>query len=154
MPNTERKIFEALREILKANVTLAAYVKNVLDGDRDNIPEEGFPAIILEPEFTREEHATVNRRHMMNVGIQISCVAQHYDFDKQIVGDGTVKGVYDFATDVKNAIDAYPQLNYDATGARVDRYLFRNTDYVREFLPFRIANILFEGQVMTTGATR
>lgn len=153
MANTEREIFVAIRDILKADATLA-YVSDdsILDGFREDIPEEAFPAIMLEPESTSEETVTTNRGHMMRVRVTITCAMKHADYDKQIVGDGSVKGIYDFVDDVKNALDAYPRL--ELVSPRVDRFTFPATRYFFEFFPFRLAEITFEGFVKTAGPNR
>jgi len=153
--DTEKNIFIAVREILKLDATLLPYLAGrVYDGIRENVTEGGLPAIVLEPDSTSEEPGSLTRRHILRPRILIGCYMEHYNFDLQIVGGLGVKGIYEFVADVKNALDVYPQLNYDATTARLDFFRFPDTRYEFELFPLRIAQITFEGQVLTAGASR
>lgn len=160
MANTaDTKIFVAVREILKAStlmVTHGGYVKNVFDGIRTNITEHSFPAIVLEIETTPEE--TVQQKKLMRVNMTIACFMECIDFDKQIVG-GTnvdltvVRGIMDFANDVKNELDKWPTLDYDSSGKRCNYFKTPDTKYDKELFPFRVAEITMQATILTDGAS-
>lgn len=159
----ENKIFVAVREILKASsiykVTAGTppvttgYVVQVLDGIRGDISENAFPAVVLEPGITSEEGGTTGRRSLLRFNLRIVCFMECVDFDKQIIGDVNNKGILDFVNDVKNAIEAYPDLNYDGTGKRCNFYSFPETKFEPELFPFRVAEITMKATVLTDGAS-
>lgn len=155
MASRESEVFQAIAAILAPAVSPSlAYITHILQGDRENVPQLAMPVAILEPEETDESTATTERRHHQIVRIGIFAVMSHADYDKQIVGDLSVKGIYDMVADIKNALDVYPTLNYDNTAPRVNRFTFPGTSYTREFFPFRVARILFEGHLVTAGPSR
>ena len=155
----ENKIFVAVREILKAATIYhthaggAGYMKAVLDGVRGNVPENAFPLTLLEPGVTTEEDGTTSRRRLLRFSLRIICFMECSDFDKQIVGDVSNKGILDFVNDVKNAIEVYPDLNYDGTGKRCNYYSFPETKFEAELFPFRTAEITMRATVLTDGAS-
>lgn len=165
MANTvENKIFVAVREILKAAAiykrtagappVTTGYVEKVLDGIRENITENSFPAVVLEPGVTSEEGGTTTRRRIMAFNLRIVCFMECADFDKQIVGDANTKGILDFVNDVKNALEVYPNLNYDGTGKRCDFFSFPEVKFEPELFPFRVAEITMRATVLTDGASQ
>lgn len=160
----ETKIFVAVREILKAASiykrtagtppVTTGYVVQVLDGVRDNVTENSFPAVLLEPGITAEEDGTTTRRRLMRFNLRIVCFMECADFDKQIVGDANTKGILDFVNDVKNALEAYPDLNYDGTGKRCNFFSFPETKFEADLFPFRVAEITMRATVLTDGASQ
>ncbi len=164
MANTvENKIFVAVREILKASAiyevtagvppVTTGYVKKVLDGVRGDIAENAFPAVVLEPGITTEGDGTTTRRRLLRFNLRIVCFMECADFDKQIVGDANTKGILDFVNDVKNALEAYPDLNYDGTGKRCNFFAFPEVKFEPELFPFRVAEITMRATVLTDGAS-
>lgn len=163
MANTvEQKIFVAVREILKASSiyrrtagvppVTTGYLVQVLDGVRGDIAENAFPAAVLEPGLTTEEEGTTSRRRLLRFKLRILLFLECVDFDKQIVGDANITGIIDFVNDVKNALEAYPDLNYDGTGKRCNYYSFPETKFEAELFPFRVAEITMMATVLTDGA--
>lgn len=160
----ENKIFVAVREILKASSiykrttgappVTTGYVVHVLDGVRDNVTENAFPAVLLEPGVTTEDDGTTTRRRLLRFNLRIACFMECVDFDKQIVGDANNKGILDFVNDVKNAIEAYPDLNYDGTGKRCNYYSFPEVKFEADLFPFRVAEITMRATVLTDGASQ
>lgn len=163
MANTvENKIFTAVREILKASSIYkthtggAGYIQQVYDGVRSDIPEGGFPAIVLEPASTVEEPGTLSRKRLLKFNLRIACFMEGVDFDNQIVGKTTaptLRGILDIVNDVKNALEAYPDLNYDGTGKRCNFFSFPETKFEAELFPFRVAEITMQATVLTDGAS-
>lgn len=160
MANTvEQKIFVAVREILKASTIFhthvggAGYVKNVYDGVRSDIPEAGFPAIVLEPGSTSEDAGTISRKKLLKFDLRIVCFMEGVNFDNQIVGATGLKGILDFVNDVKNVIETYPDLNYDGNGKRCNFYSFPSVRFEAELFPFRVAEITMQATVLTDGAS-
>lgn len=165
MANTvEQKIFVAVREILKASSiykrtagqppVTTGYVVQVLDGVRNDISENSFPAVVLEPGATSEEGGTTSRRSLMRFNLRIVLFMECVDFDKQIAGDSSSKGILDFVNDVKNALEAYPDLNYDSTVRRCNFFSFPETKFEAELFPFRVAEITMRATVLTDGASQ
>ena len=169
MPSSDEisnNIFVAVREILKASslyTGATAYVKNVFDGVRDNVPENGFPCIVLEPGSQLEKMATADssRKKFFEFQLHIGCYMESVNYDAQIIGDHTLGptipgyvGIMDFVNDVKNAIDTYPQLNYDGTGSRCNWFLFPQVTFDVERFPFRKADITLQATLLTAGSAR
>jgi hypothetical protein len=154
----ENKIFVAVREILKASSiykTAGGYIQNVFDGVRNDVPEGGFPCIILEPGSTTEEPGTVGRKRLLKFNLRIACFMEGVDFDNQIVGttSPSLKGILDIVNDVKNALEVYSDLNYDATVKRCNFFTFPDVKFEAELFPFRVAEITLQATVLTDGAS-
>lgn len=159
MANTaEQKIFVAVREILKASTaykTQGGVIQQVYDGLRSDIPENAFPCVILEPGSTSEEPGTTGRKRLLKFKLRIACFMECVNFDNQIVGatSPSTKGIIDLVNDIKNAIEVYPDLNYDATGKRCNFYSFPEVQFEAELFPFRVAEITMQATVLTDGAS-
>ena len=83
-------IWDKVKSILEADTILAAYIKVVYSGTRDNIPVNNFPCIILEPTNAPEEAITMPHKMEINFTITIFGYIKIFDVDKQIVGDTTI----------------------------------------------------------------
>lgn len=151
--SSDTAVYKAIRGILQAaQLTSLTYVKKVYDGVRDGvIARDAYPNIVLEPFETPEALATTDRRVILTMRFKILCNILVFKNDLQIVGDATHKGVMDFQNEVKNALMAYPDLNYDSTSPRLQHFKFPNTVYQNQFWPYRTAEITFEGTKLTTG---
>jgi hypothetical protein len=162
MANTsDTKIYLAVKAILDASTLMATgggYIKNNLKGATTAITENSFPCTVLEPDYVEEETITNTRKKLLKVGITIACFMECTDFDKQIVG-GTnvdltvVRGIMDFANDVKNELDKWPTLDYDSTGKRCNFFRFGRVDFSKELFPFRVAEIPLIATILTDGAS-
>lgn len=153
MANRESAILLAVEAILNADAPLAAYNKQVFKGVRSNIPKNHFPCVILEPVRTSEHTSTTDRHHQMNFQLDLHCFTEHFDWDKILIGDANQKGIMDFTSDIKNAIDAFPNLNYDATVPRCNRFVFTRTEFRMDAYPYRYAIISMDTYWLTTGPT-
>jgi len=83
-------IFNKVKSILEADITLSDYIKVVYSGTRDNIPVNMFPVIILEPTNAPEEAVTMPHNTEINFTLTIFGYIKIFDVDKQIVGDTTI----------------------------------------------------------------
>ena len=148
---SEKAIWNAIAAILAADATLSAYNNAVYQGVR-KVARDGYPFVVMEPARTPEEPATTDRRVILSFHVVISCHLYIHDEDDQIVGNGTKKGILDMVADVKNALMAYPSLNHDGGGARLQHFRFPDTRYDFTFWPYRAAEIDFIGTKITSGA--
>ena len=87
-----------------------AYVKSIWQGYRDNVPSSAMPAIIMEIVKEIEHEHSIPLMKKMTLVISIGCWSTNFGTDKQITGDAASIGIMDFSRDVKNAINADPDL--------------------------------------------
>lgn len=161
MANTEINILKAIQAIIQ-NASGAGNAMPYLNpslvflGLRDNVPTAALPAVYIEPRHTREELARLPRGFNLTVEVMIEIVMECSNYDSQLVGDtqANVRGLMDVVDDIKNALDAFPDLNYDGTTQRVNYFRFPETSYTPELYPVRIADILFQGHFLTPGGSR
>ena len=144
------KIVETLKNAVNTRGKLN-YVKYVFEGIRDDIPEDACPAIVLEPANETEIQHTVPRMKKILLRIYIYCIMQVYDIEKQITGqEGTDnKGIFDFASDVKNVLSG--NINLDGNAIRIS---FPATNYTFVFFPYRTAEITCEIEILTQDTLR
>lgn len=64
-----------------------------------------------------------------------------------------LKGLLDLEADVKNALKAFPDLNYDSTVGRCNYFKFPTTSYSYKHYPYREAAIQIDAYILLTGAT-
>ncbi len=161
MPNDpiEQKVWSAMKARIVASQGAGNRLEYVAtaslyEGIRDNIPSGAFPAIILEPDGVEEANHSAPNRVLITIRTNITCVIEHMDLDKQIIGDGTTRGIVDIANDVKNALLGVdlatpdPKLGLASDG--VLRLRFPSTDYFVDNYPMREAVITAEVEATTT----
>lgn len=154
MPNDplEQKIWSAIKSKLvaaQAAGQLLEYVatNSLFEGIRDNIPSGAFPVIVMEPDSVDEENFTMPNRVLIRDRINITCAIEHMDLSKQIIGDGSTRGIKDIVNDVKNVLAADPKLGLNADG--VLRIRFPSTRYFVDNYPMREAVITVEVEATT-----
>jgi len=125
-------IFNKVKSILEADITLSDYIKVVYSGTRDNIPVNMFPVIILEPTNAPEEPITMPHKMEISFTLTIFGYIKIFDVDKQIVGDATTKGILDLNFDIKKALGAYIDLDGECL-----YYSLPNTRFDFNSFPFR-----------------
>ena len=125
-------IFNKVKSILTANTTLAAYIKKVYAGTRDDIPVNNFPCILLEPTNAPERPVTIPNNMEIEFKMTIFAYIKVYDVDKQIVGDATTKGILDVNYDIKTALGAYIDLDGECL-----EYSLPDTRFTFDSYPFR-----------------
>ncbi len=137
-----KDILNAVKAILLANTTVAASVGDrVFLGQKQDLPDEAFPCIMIEVAEESEVVRTLPKRPEMKLQLAIAPFIRNIEFSDTLIGTATSKGILDLVAEVKNALETYRDLNYDATTARVDRFEFANTKYVFETYPYRSAEI-------------
>ena len=129
LSNSGQKIFGTLQSTLENNITLAAYIKQVLLGARDAVTE--FPCIIIEPLALYEKEDTFGARTMI-YEIAVCGYLRVQDKESQIVGDGLTKGMIDFENDVKEALLSNRNLDSNAIDVKL-----RETSYSFAEYPIR-----------------
>ncbi len=96
------EVMKQLKDDFENDVTLAAYIKQVLLGTRENIAE--FPCIIIDPvriRFLLESYPSQD----YIADIIIIGYARIHDKDSQFTGvDGEVTGLLDIENDVRNVL--------------------------------------------------
>ena len=123
---------------------------SVYEGIRDTIPSGAFPAVIMEPDGEDEIKHTAPQRLLITYRYQVTCVIEHIDQDKQIIGDGTTRGIADIVADVKNVIlgdtDGSEKLGLATIVGKggVLRTSFPATQYFVDNYPMREAVITVE----------
>ncbi len=132
----ENDVLTALRDALKNDATLCAYVKNVLFGVRDGIPE--FPCLIIEPSELQETDDVYGRQEL-RMKILIVGFLQNEDPEMQIVGDSVRPGIVDFLLDVKKALSADRTL-----GGKVIQTYIQNARFEYVEYPLRSFNLSVE----------
>ncbi|MEE8113498.1 MAG: hypothetical protein V3T23_04000 [Nitrososphaerales archaeon] len=155
--NITEKIFVAIRDLLVTSKTSGTliYVKNIFEGTRE-IPNGGFPTIILEPDEVEEQQHTVAgpaSKKRIIFRISIHCLVESIELRKSIRGDGpsggsTPNGIFDLVDDVKNVLDASPKLGLSGENVLWSRY--PNTRYFLDNYPVREA--IITAQVEATRA--
>ncbi len=107
-------IFSEVKKILKANTTIKSYVNEIdfLSGDRPSTSRLNFPNIILEIINNSLYKVEENNQQIKIFKMMIEGGILVQDFEKQIIGDTSSKGILDFEKDIYNALLAYyPDLN-------------------------------------------
>jgi hypothetical protein len=140
-------IWKEVVSILKHSTVLGAYVQEIDEGVREDVPK--YPAIILEPIREDEVQHTVPQYKRITFHISITCWIEVYTRDKQIVGEKSDIGVLDIARDVKNELSKFQNLNGKAI--KID---FPNTTYVFETYPYRSAEVLMTAEFITQSTSR
>jgi hypothetical protein len=144
----EEKVWKAIKTILTTDADLN-YVGKVYEGWRETTPTSAFPAIYLEPSAATEEPYAVPSRHRINFDIKIIGEIECVDYDVQIIGDATRKGILDLANDIKSVLWKSPNLN-----GNCQRFSINSTTYDFRNFPFRHCEITMRIELITTGAPR
>jgi hypothetical protein len=142
------KIVEILTNAMVGGQPLD-YVQELCQGVRDDLPK--LPAIILEPLQEPESNHTIPQGKKVTLKISITCWIDAYGVDKQIVGDDASIGIMDFVKDVKNALNAYPNLGQ---AGNVTMIRFPQTVYSISAWPNRAADITLEADYLCQSTTR
>lgn len=144
----EKEIYEELFNILKNDADLS-YIKQFYKGWRQNIPQDCFPCISLEPQQTTEEVFAVPYKFKILYDIRIIAEIYVFDYNNQILGTDTKKGILDIANDIKKVILKYPDLN-----GKCIKFNFISTNYIFENFPFRRCEITIRFEVITSNNER
>lgn len=130
--STPATIITALKAQLEADTTLAAYVKAYLLGVREEINE--FPCLIIEPTSMLEDDDIHNYQEQTLV-VAIMGYVKVNNPDKQIVGEGDIRGILDVENDVKKAISADITIGGTVAKASITESKYDFADYpIRSFV--------------------
>lgn len=100
-------IFTAVKNALTNDSVLTTYVKAIYGGVRTDIPKTMMPCIILEPRGIPEEWVSFPNKKTGKVIIEIHCILEIFDNDKQFeTGETAGKSILAFAEDVMDALEA------------------------------------------------
>lgn len=99
---TPGAILTALQTALQGSTNLSYVDDNyIFIGKRGNIAE--YPAVVLEPGLDRKVRDVFPEEERI-LTINVAGGIKVYDETKQLVGDVNIKGMLDFANDVKKAL--------------------------------------------------
>jgi hypothetical protein len=145
----EELVWAEVLRLLKTHASLT-YFQAVYEGWRENVSDNMFPCIYMEPDESREEPYTVPSRKRILFPIRIIAeINVSGNYDLQIIGDATTKGVINIANDIKSALAETPNLN-----GLCQSFTFPNTRYQMAAFPFRQVDITMMIELITTGAVR
>ena len=150
MANSITTIYTELENILKSDVNLASYIKAYYEGYREDIPEGNFPCIMLDPVEESEKIVSYPNFPELTIDIDIYCVLNVMDMDKQIIGDGTNKGIFDIIADVKNCLAGYLPSNGQALNGTCNKFSMSRVNY----LFWNYNNYSFRGGVLRFQAVK
>lgn len=151
----EKTAWNAVKYILTNNVTLAVYVKKIFEGDRESVMDSEYPCIIMEDAGEDEINKSIGNQKLITMRIALIAGIKILRPDLQIVGDSLNKGILDFTSDIKNALDTYVKLDYDGT-PRCVSFMFpdtQNGDILQSY-PYRFRRISMEIKLATNFASR
>jgi len=123
------------------------YVKEIAEGVREDFAN--FPIIYLEPQTCTEDRYSIPNHIRIKLNILIYIVLDVYGITKQIIGDTTAQGIMDIEKDIKNTLEAYPDLNGKAL-----KFQFLTTNYSIVSYPYREAEITMEVEFVTLRTSR
>jgi hypothetical protein len=141
-----------VKTILEQDETLAAYIKVVYNGYRENIPQSMYPCIVLEPARAPEEISPTGKIVRPRLTLEIYAWVQIYDKDKQILGDASTKGIVDVMLDIKKALGTDLTLSSNCS-----LFEFPHTEFGRfeaQEGPFRAVKIDMEITLQQTFTSR
>lgn len=159
MPNTptEQSIWNAVVSKLETAQSsgLLTYVKNIYEGRKEDISADAFPAIMIEPDRTDEvDHALAGSSSQVRLlfRLDIFVLIRHNDREKQVVGEGTTRGILDIVNDVKNVLQVDPTLG--VVGVNDSRFPTTEHQISLEEFPVRLAMIEMEVDFISRLTTR
>ena len=99
-------IWNEVKSILETEVSYLT----IYEGIRGNIPKGRFPCIFMEPKTDPEDKKTFP---VVDPTFTILLLAyiKIEDKDKQVIGDGTNKGILEVEQDIKRGLGKYYNLN-------------------------------------------
>jgi len=147
MNSKTEDIWKEVVKILKNSTVLSKYIKEILEGTREDIPQ--FPCLILEPIREDETQHTSPQFKRIILQIAITCWVEVYQKDRQIIGDEGSVGIFDITRDVKNELSLYPDLN-----SKCIKTEFPTTVYTFEMYPYRSAEITMVIEFITQSTAR
>lgn len=107
-------IFSEVKKILMSDTTIKSYVKkeNFFDGDRPSFNRPNYPNIVLEIVNNTLYRTEQNNQQIKIFKMIIEGAILIQNFEKQIIGDTTQKGILDVENDIYAALGKYyPDLN-------------------------------------------
>jgi len=109
--STPKDVLTEVKSVLTADATLAGYVKRVVLGLREAVPDTDYPIIMIEPAQLGEEELMSDFADGL-LRVTIVAYTKNWDIEGQLTGDANYKGVLDIENDIKKALAAvWPSLN-------------------------------------------
>ena len=123
-----------IKAILAADSDLIAYpIKNIFEGIRDNVSQDDYPFIVIEPSDNAEgTRRDVNGTIDNTIIFAITAAIHQYNLDDQL------DLIFDLENKIKIALSQDVDLNGEAVNSRFDRSV-----YNVEFWPIRAVTIPF-----------
>lgn len=141
--------FRALKTRLQADTTLAGYVKQFLEGQREASSITQYPTVITDYTGSSESDDAYGEQR-----IRMRCVVYMVitvtDKDKQIVGDSTTKGALDYLNDLKTAIDTDRTLGGKAIHTSILDDSFSTVDFPVRVLALNVEILIEQKEAVRT----
>lgn len=115
-------IYDAVISILTTAQSSGSltYVKKILKGIRENVPDEDYPLLVVEVVDDDPREVDIANKKDWFLRLQIvGAIHVQYDPDKQIVGDATNKGILTLWQDVRKLLEDNRSVSGNAIDARV-----------------------------------
>jgi len=132
-------IYEALTAAKEERAGSLSFVKEILQGVREDIPL--LPCIIIEPISETENNYAIPNYYDITFRLTITCWLEVYGIDTQITGEEESEiGILDFVAKVKNVLNSSTVLDNlkQSEGIKIS---FVSTRYIFETYPYRAAEI-------------
>ncbi len=131
--------------ILQNNTALKLYMtmsKQFFEGARQDYIT--YPIIVLEPRNEEESTETLGGRVSLISRIAIYGAVKISTYEKSVVGDGANnRGILQHSANIKNAIAAYPLINYASASTKYANYIdFESTKFEAGKFPVRAVEII------------
>ena len=128
-------IWTNLRTTLENNPALSKYVKKVHQLVRYDLTPESFPCIMLQPvsDFTVEKDMNQFKRLFLTVNI---FAYSHYnvaDFERSVVGDQIIKGVFDINNDIRACLQSSYSLGGIVYDVRLEETSYAESEFTDVF---------------------
>ena len=124
-------IWTKLKSTLQNNPALSKYVKQVHEITRYDLPPESFPCIMLQPVSDAVIERQMNNVERLHLNIDIFAYS-HYnitDFNRSVVGDNIIKGVFDINNDIRACLHSSNTLGDIVYDVIMDRTEYQEANF-------------------------
>ena len=124
-------IWNNLRTTLENNPALSKYVKKVHELVRYDLTPESFPCIMLQPvsDFTVETDMNTFKRLYLNINIFAYAHYNITDFNRSVVGDNIIKGVFDINNDIRACLQSSNTLGGIVYDVRLEETSYAEAEF-------------------------
>lgn len=147
-------IWLQLKATLEGNANISKYVKNVYEIVRYDLVPQDFPCIMLQPVSDANQETDMDQYKRQYLNIDIYAYA-HYnisDFNRSVVGDQIIRGVFDINNDIRACLESSNTLGGIVYDIKIDPTEYQDANFPDVFpnrglrIPVRILYGQFNGQ--------